>query len=75
MTVPRRGTGLSCPARDRLARVLRGDVLRALVAGNILSSSIILVRGYGCCSRSNSTIYDQLVVAWAGHEPSDREIL
>jgi len=60
------------PARDRIARLLRSTKLKALIGGNIVAAVIILLRGYGLLQPLELQIYDALVVAWAGHQPSNR---
>jgi adenylate cyclase len=63
------------PARNRLARLLRSATLKAVIAGNIVAAIIILVRGYGLLQPFELQIYDALVVAWAGHQPSRHVVL
>jgi adenylate cyclase len=68
-------TSRARPVRNRLARLLRSTVLRALVGGNIVAAIIIVLRGYGVLQPLELMIYDELVVAWAGHQASDRVVL
>jgi adenylate cyclase len=63
------------PARGRIARLLRSTELKALIGGNIVAAIIILLRGYGVLQPLELQIYDALVVAWAGHQPSDRVLV
>jgi adenylate cyclase len=58
------------PTRNRLARVLRSGVLKALIGAHLVVVVIILVRGQGWLQPFELAIYDHLRVAWAGNEPS-----
>jgi adenylate cyclase len=63
------------PARDRLPRVLRSDILKSLIGVHLIVAAIILVRGQGWLQPFELTIYDHLLVAWAGNEPSPSILL
>jgi adenylate cyclase len=58
------------PARDHINRLLRSDVLRALIGTHLIVAAVILVRSGGWLQPFELPIYDQLRVAWAGDEPS-----
>lgn len=47
----------------------------SLIGGNIVAAVIILIRGFGLLQPLELQIYDALVVAWAGHKPSNRIVL
>jgi adenylate cyclase len=63
------------PDRDQVVRVLRSDILKALISTHLIVVAIILIRGPGWLQPFELAIYDQLRVAWAGHEPSARILL
>jgi adenylate cyclase len=63
------------PARDRLARLLHSDILKAVIAAHLVVVAIILARGQGWLQPFELTIYDHLLVAWAGNEPSASIVL
>jgi hypothetical protein len=58
------------PTRDQVIRLLRSDILKALIGTHLIVAAVILVRSYGWLQPFELAIYDQLRVAWAGHEPS-----
>jgi adenylate cyclase len=62
-------------AWSHLARLLRSATLKALIGGNIVAALIMLVRGYGALQPLELQIYDELTVAWAGHQPSNRVVV
>jgi len=63
------------PVRSRIARLLRSAALKVLITGNIVAAIVLLVRGYGLLQPLEIQIYDALLVAWAGHQPSNRIVL
>jgi hypothetical protein len=54
---------------------LRDARFRGLIAANIISALVILVRVAGWLQPLELAIYDTLRVAWAGNQPSDRILL
>ncbi len=63
------------PVRDRIARLLRSAGFKAAIGAHVIVAVIILVRGYGWLQPFELLIYDELRVAWAGNEPSNRILL
>jgi adenylate cyclase len=63
------------PVRDRVARLLRSAAFKALLGAHVIVAVIILIRGYGWLQPFELVIYDELRVAWAGNEPSNRILL
>ena len=63
------------PDRNNVVRVLRSDILKALIGTHLIVVAIILIRGQGWLQPFELAIYDQLRVAWAGHEPNARILL
>src|SRR5437868_6371597 len=61
--------------RGHITRLVRSSALKALVGAHIIVAVIILVRGYGWLQPFELLIYDELRVAWAGNEPSNRILL
>ena len=61
--------------RGHITRLVRSPALKALVGAHIIVAVIILVRGYGWLQPFELLIYDELRVAWAGNEPSNRILL
>ncbi|MBV8739850.1 MAG: adenylate/guanylate cyclase domain-containing protein [Alphaproteobacteria bacterium] len=61
--------------RHTLMRVLRSPKVKALIGGNVIAAIIILLRGYGVLQPLELQIYDALVVAWVGHQPSSHVVL
>ena len=61
--------------RHSLARVLHSPKVKSLIGGNVIAAIIILLRGYGVLQPLELQIYDALVVAWVGHQPSSRVVL
>jgi adenylate cyclase len=63
------------PDRDWAIRLLRSDILKALIGMHLIVAAVIVVRSYGWLQPFELAIYDQLRVAWAGHEPNARVLL
>jgi CHASE2 domain-containing sensor protein len=63
------------PTRERVIRLLRNDVLKALIGTHLVVAAIILVRSQGWLQPFELAIYDQLRVVWADHEPSANILL
>jgi adenylate cyclase len=63
------------PARERVIRLLRSDVLKALIGTHLVVAAIILIRSQGWLQPFELAIYDQLRVVWADHEPSANILL
>jgi adenylate cyclase len=63
------------PVRDRITRLLRSAGFKAAIGAHVIVAVIILVRGYGWLQPLELLIYDELRVAWAGNEPSNRIFL
>jgi adenylate cyclase len=61
--------------RHSLTRLLRSPKVKALIGGNVIAAIIILLRGYGLLQPLELQIYDALIVAWAGHQPSSHVVL
>jgi len=63
------------PVWDRMARILRGAPLKAVIGAHIIVAAIILVRGHGWLQPFELLVYDGLRVAWAGSAPSNTVLL
>src|SRR5260370_38052458 len=61
--------------RGRFGRLLRNNVLRAIVGAHIIAAATILVRGQGWLQPLELATYDVLRVGWAGTTTSDRVVL
>jgi adenylate cyclase len=61
--------------RGHLGRLLRNNVLRAVVGAHLVAAAIILVRAEGWLQPSELLAYDVLRVAWAGPLTADRVVL
>jgi adenylate cyclase len=61
--------------RHSLTWLLRSPKVKALIGGNVIAAIIILLRGYGLLQPFELQIYDALIVAWAGHQPSSHVVL
>jgi adenylate cyclase len=61
--------------RGGLARIARGDTLRALVGGQLIAAIVIVVRAYGGLQPLELIVYDTLRTVWAHQAPRDRIVL
>src|SRR3712207_431168 len=73
------GPLLAAPAvsatRDGLRRLLSRRWPRVLLAAQFVAAAVLLCRETAWLQRWELAVYDGLVVAWAGREPSDRILL
>ncbi len=63
------------PLRQRVARLLRNSVFRALVSAQVIAALVILVRGQGWLQAMELAAYDILRVAWAKPMPAEDVLL
>jgi adenylate cyclase len=61
--------------RARVLRGTRSNVVKALVAAQLIALLVVAGRSLGWLQPAELLVYDRLVVAWAGHRPSDRVVL
>jgi len=74
-TQPSQPLGYWLQLRDRVARLLRNNVLRAVVGAHLVAAATILLRSEGWLQPWELLAYDALRVAWAGPLTSDRIVL
>jgi adenylate cyclase len=61
--------------RGRVGRLLRNNVLRAVVGAHLIVAATILLRNEGWLQPSELLVYDALRAAWAGPLIGDRVVL
>ncbi len=74
-TQPSRPLGYWLQLRERVGRLLRNNVLRAVIGAHLVAAATILLRYDGWLQPSELVAYDALRVAWAGPLTSDRVVL
>src|SRR3954451_15062215 len=81
MPRPRATAGITQPPPlasvtwDQMRRLLHRQWSKAMLAAQLIAAAILLCRGLAWLQPAELAVYDRLVVAWAGRNPSDRILL
>ena len=63
------------PAKNRIAKILRNSMLRALLSAQVIAALVVAVRDHGVLQPAELAIYDALRVVWAHPAPADDVLL
>lgn len=74
-TQPSQPLGYWVQVRERVGRLLRNNVLRAIVGAHLVLAATLLLRDEAWLQPSELLVYDALRAAWAGPLTSDRVVL
>jgi CHASE2 domain-containing sensor protein len=63
------------PAKNRIGKILRNSMLRALLSAQVIAALVVVVRDHGWLRPAELAIYDALRVVWARPAPADDVLL